>query len=157
VEALKKGASRTLASCVTGTQKNYSWLSVVIFESYTYSSDGSTAGSSVASWGPFGVGSLMFIPALTNCTHETSVDLHNTHCMCSSKIYYHINEYRYFAKPLTMMQENFLEILSLSLFFSSPEKLKSSPILSSWRFKTLAVRTTLSNLTTDRVDKKSVT
>jgi hypothetical protein len=75
-EALKRGVSRTLTSCVAGTPYVSSWLSVVICESYTSSSDGSTAGSSVASWGAFSVGSLIFIPALTTWFHETSVDLH---------------------------------------------------------------------------------
>jgi hypothetical protein len=163
VEALKRGASRTLAYCVGGTPNVSSWLSVVICESYTSSSDGPITGSSVVSWGYFGVGSLIFIPELTTCIHEKSVDLHNIHCMCSSnsittetnsntlpshsprwkkislkrnihfmcssKLYYHRNEFRYFTKSLTKMEENCLEILSLSLFFSSPENLKSSPHL----------------------------
>jgi hypothetical protein len=76
-EGLKRGDSRKLAYNVDGRPHISSWLSVVIFESYTSSSDGSTTGSSVTSWGEFGVGSPMFIPALPKCTHETSVDLHN--------------------------------------------------------------------------------
>jgi hypothetical protein len=86
MEALKRGASRTLASYVVGTPYVSSWISVVIFESYTSPYDGSNTGDSVASWGASGVGSLMFIPALTKFTNETSVDLHNTHCMCISKL-----------------------------------------------------------------------